>query len=109
MFRPTMDQAVTVGILGLSAVLMTVMTRPPAPPQSPAQRYERALSTLAPFSEAENAHTLLSLRDCLTPLQRAPLERDSEARDALQAAQALGRFFALPPRCPQEGVPHDLR
>ena len=95
-----MDQAVTVGILGLSAVLMTVMTRPPAPPPSPAQRYERALSTLAPFSEAENAHTLLSLRDCLTPLQRAPLERSADAQAALQTAQALGQSFALPPRCP---------
>ncbi|KQR25599.1 hypothetical protein [Deinococcus sp. Leaf326] len=109
MFNPTVDQAVTVGILGLSGLLMTVMTRPPAPPQSPEQRYERALFTLAPFSEAENAHTLLSLRDCLTPLQRAPLERSADAQAALQAAQALGQSFALPPRCPQEGAPHDLR
>lgn len=109
MFSPTVDQAVTVGILGLSGLLMTVTTRPAAPPQSPEQRYERALSTLAPFSDAENAHTLLSLRDCLTPLQRAPLKRSAEAQAALHTAQTLGQFFALPPRCPQAGAPHDLR
>lgn len=109
MLSLNVDQVVTVGILGLSGLLMTVMTRPPAAPQTPEQRYERALSTLAPFSDAENAHTLLSLRDCLTPLQREALERSGQARDALQAAQHLGQFFAFPPRCPQAGAPHDLR
>lgn len=103
-FSLNLDQVVAASVVGVAGLLMTLVTHDPLPPQTPEQRYERALSTLAPFSDAENAHTLLSLRDCLTPLQRAALEHSAQAQDAVQTAQHLAQFFALAPRCSSEGV-----